>query len=252
MGEGYNSIVRFGDVPNNTFDSNGAQNGAAGNQVRYPHTFVAGTAGQVTFSTTNVTVPTSSGWVNTIYRDADCDGVLSTTEAATALTGAIAVTAGQQICIVVRESIPATAALGAVDDISVNANFIFANTVTVPAVTYTRHDITTVSLVGNASLTLVKSVDRATALPTDPLIYTLTYTNTSSAPLTNVVVQDATPTFTLYVGGSAGCPNLTARVTCTVTAEPANGATGLVVWNITGSLAPGASGTVKFQVRVQP
>ena len=178
--------------------------------------------------------------------------MLSTTEAATALTGAIAVTAGQQICIVVRESIPATAALGAVDDISVNANFIFANTVTVPAVTYTRHDITTVSLAGNASLTLVKSVDRATALPNDPLIYTLTYTNTSSAPLTNVVVQDATPTFTLYVGGSAGCPNLTARVTCTVTAEPANGATGLVVWNITGSLAPGASGTVKFQVRVQP
>ena len=58
-------------------------------------------------------------------------------------------------------------------------------------------------------------------------------------------------TYTLYVGNSAGCPNLVARSGCAVLTEPANNAGGALVWRITGNLAPGASGTVSYQVRVE-
>jgi hypothetical protein len=43
--------------------------------------------------------------------------------------------------------------------------------------------------------------------------------------------------------------NLTA---CAVSAQPAVGAAGAIEWALTGSLAPGASGTVRFSVTVNP
>jgi hypothetical protein len=64
------------------------------------------------------------------------------------------------------------------------------------------------------------------------------------------VISDATPAYTSYVGASAGCPLLAVRSTCTVTAESAPGASGSVQWSVLGSLAPGSSSTVRYQVKV--
>ena len=243
--------VNFADVQQNVFQTDGLQNGLAGTVLYFPHSFTANTSGTVTFGTTNVAAPANPGWVNTIYRDTNCNGVLDGTEGSATFSG-LAMTAGQSVCILVREFIPATAPNGAQDVISVNAAFSFTNAVPALSLNYVHTDTTTVTSSSSAGLQLVKSVDKASALPNEILTYTITYTNTGTSAITNVVINDSTPAFTVYVGLSAGCPGLVTRTTCTVPTEPANNASGAVTWNITGGVASGASAAVRYQVRVQP
>jgi uncharacterized repeat protein (TIGR01451 family) len=81
------------------------------------------------------------------------------------------------------------------------------------------------------------------------LTYTITYSNNGPAPISSIVIRDATPAFTVFQ--SASCATLGAGLTsCAVTSEPAPGAAGSIVWTLTGALAPGASGSVSYQVRV--
>ena len=243
--------VNFGDVRPNVFTTDGSQNGIAGSTLNYAHSFTANTTGTVTFTTSNIASPNIAGWNNTIYRDTNCNGVLDGAEGAASFSGA-AISAGQTICILIKEFIPASASDGAQDTIAVTAAFVYANASPALSSNYLHTDTTTVGVAGSAGLTLVKSVDKTTALPNEVLTYTITYTNNGSAPITSVVISDSTPAFTIYVGGSAGCPLLVVRTSCTVATEPANGATGSVSWTTTGSVGPGASSTVRFQVRVQP
>jgi uncharacterized repeat protein (TIGR01451 family) len=82
------------------------------------------------------------------------------------------------------------------------------------------------------------------------LTYTITFVNDSSAPLSNLKINDGTPAFTTFV--SAACPgtlpnNLTA---CAITA-PTAGATGDIQWTFTGTFGPSQSGAVTFVVRIQ-
>ena len=94
--------------------------------------------------------------------------------------------------------------------------------------------------------------DGAKSYSTNQLEQTITYSNVSAEALTNVVIRDATPAFTTYVSASCGSPP--AGLTCTPpsspTTAPAAGGTGGITWNFGGSLAPGASSAVTFQVQV--
>jgi hypothetical protein len=68
-------------------------------------------------------------------------------------------------------------------------------------------------------------------------------------PISNIVIRDATPTWTVF--DSASCAATGAGITgCSLTQQPAAGATGTVAWTLAGSLAPGGSGSVSFRVRV--
>src|SRR5271165_1097788 len=85
-----------------------------------------------------------------------------------------------------------------------------------------------------------------TALPGDTLLYTLTYTNTSPFPEQNIAIKDTVPTNTTFV--SAVCGTLGAGLTaCT----PSGPTAGVVTWTLTGTLNPGATGTVMLTVTVQ-
>ena len=99
-----------------------------------------------------------------------------------------------------------------------------------------------------AGLTLVKSVDKATALPGDTINYTVTYTNNSSDVLSNVIIFDTTPAFTVFV--SAGNGPLPANLTGVTITNPAVGTAGPIRWTFSGTLAPGGTGTVTFRVTV--
>lgn len=241
--------VNFADVPDNSFNTDGVQSGSPGSVLFYAHSFTADSAGSVTFSTTNLATP-SLVWSNAIYRDTNCNGVLDTGEGTATYSGS-SLSAGQVICIIVKEFIPANAPLGAKDQITVTASFNYVGASPALSAIYTHTDTTTVGAAGSTGLTLLKAVNKASAFPGELLIYTITYTNNSIGPLTNVVINDSTPAFTVYVGASAGCPLLVTRTACTVTTEPANGGVGSIGWNITGTVGVGISGTVQYQVKVQ-
>ena len=244
------SGLNFGDVPVNTFATDGSQSGLPGAVVFYAHTFTAGSSGNLSFSTSNLASPAIGGWSNSIYRDSNCNALLDGVEGASPFSS-IGVTGGQAICIVVKESIPAGASAGAQDVITVAATLTYSGASPALALILTRTDTTTVGTPTSAGLSLIKAVDKASALPGEILTYTITYSNNSSGVLNNVVISDSTPSFTRYVGASAGCPLVVVRTSCSVTSEPANNTTGSIHWNITGGLAPGVSATVQFRVQLQ-
>ena len=244
------SGVNFADVPDNGFLTDGAQNGLPGNVLFYAHTFTAGSAGSVVFTTSNVSTPATPAWNYALYQDSNCNGVLDGSEGATVLA-TTAVTAGQTLCVIDKVFVPAGAPMGAKDVNTITATMTYSNASPALVKVYTHTDTTTVAAVGTSSLTLTKSVDKAFALPNEVITYVITYANRSGVAIANVTINDVVPAYTLYVGNSAGCPNLVVRTVCTVPIEPANNAAGSLQWKITGNLAAGASGTVQYQVRVE-
>jgi uncharacterized repeat protein (TIGR01451 family) len=98
------------------------------------------------------------------------------------------------------------------------------------------------------------------AKPGDVIEYRITYTNNGSTSINTLVISDTTPLHTTFVSAAAGIfpPNLTACQKTTPTSATAiscastdtAGGTGVIQWSFTGSLTPGASGNVTFQVKL--
>jgi uncharacterized repeat protein (TIGR01451 family) len=86
-------------------------------------------------------------------------------------------------------------------------------------------------------------------MPGTTITYTIAYRNSGTTALSNLKIVDATPPFTTY--GTAACGTLPAGLTCSVTAQPAVGATGPVEWRFVGPLAAGANGSVTISVVIQ-
>lgn len=252
------TAVNFGDVPPNIFANDNQRTILPGSTAFHPHTFTTGTAGTVSFSTTNVTTPVLTGWLQFIYHDLNCNGLLDGAEGSSLLTGSVPVVAGSTVCIIVKENAPPNAPFNAQDQITVTATFTYVPPLVVApappspltAIT-TRTDITIIGNATNAGLALLKIVDKATALPGDNLVYVITYSNNSSGSLSNIVINDATPTFTTFV--STSCGTLGAGLTgCSVTTQPAVGAIGSIRWTLTGGLASVGTGTVTYTVQILP
>jgi uncharacterized repeat protein (TIGR01451 family) len=148
------------------------------------------------------------------------------------------------VCVILRESVPPNAASGVQDLVTLTATFTAAGGATGA---FTATDLTTVGL--PSGLVLEKSVDKAAAEPGEVLVYTITYRNDGAAPITQLVIADATPAYTTFVAGSAGCGALPPALTACTPAPPPD-PTGSVTWTFGGALAPGASGTVTYSVRI--
>ena len=96
---------------------------------------------------------------------------------------------------------------------------------------------------------LTKAADKANATPGSTILYTITFQNSGTTTLTQLKIEDTTPAFTTYADSS--CGTLPSSLACAVAAKPEVGANGKVEWGITGTLAPGDSGTVTVTVKVQ-
>ena len=249
--------VNVGSATVSTFTTDGAQTGTPGSAVFYTHTFTAGSAGSVSFATASTPSPNIAGWGVTVFRDTNCNGALDGAEGSTALSTSVAVIAGDQVCIIIKSSIPNLAPYNAQDSILVTATF----TPSVgPVVSLNHQDITTVGAVGGAGLVLTKAVRNITqggalgttntARPGEVLEYVITYNNTSGAALSMVVISDNTPAYTIFL--SASCAALPMNITaCSATTQPAVGGAGNIQWTLTGSLNAMQSGSVLFRVTVQ-
>lgn len=248
--------VSFGLVPSSTFAPDGAQTAQPGTVVFYPHTFQAGSGGQVSFSVAAVANPAGTGWTTVLYRDAACSGTLGSSDAV--VSGAITVTAGQQVCLILKQFVPAGIAYGAQDTVTVTASFAYTGASPALASTLTVQDVTTGG--EPTALVLKKLVSNVTrggsnglsvaASPGETLQYTLTAQNNGASPLTTLVINDATPAFTTYVGTTCVTPYPAGISGCSVTTQPAAGNAGNLQWTFAGSLAAGAQISVTYQVKL--
>ena len=235
--------VNFGDVPANVLQPDGLQSILPGAFAIYPHTFTAGSGGAVGLSTSAGAMP---GWSTLVYRDVDCNGRIDATD--DLMPASVALTADQKLCIVVKVAAPATAAEGSKHTLALTAHFTYANSAQFRD--QQRGDVTTVGTGTTAGLQLLKAVDRATAKTGDLITYTITFSNLSSDALTALKIADATPAYTVFQSASCGTmPN--ALLTCSVTAQPAAGATGRVEWSFSGSLGSGLTGQVVLVVKLE-
>ncbi|MGJ7487758.1 prealbumin-like fold domain-containing protein [Variovorax sp. LT2P21] len=262
----------FGDVAPNTFAADGAKTGLPGSTVSYPHTFKAQTGGVVRFGIpSEVATPTLAGWSGKIFADTACTGAL---QAGAVLlyppSVPVTVVAGQSVCLVMQEFIPATAMSGHSNNATVQASFDFSNASPALGASYTVHDITTVS---DSVLELKKEVRNVTqggafginnqAKSGETLEYRITYTNNGVSPIGTLSVNDTTPSYTSFVGAQTGSTPATLTAcqkttpanpapgpTVACAAAQAGGGTGALSWHFTGMLTPGASGAVTFTVKV--
>ena len=240
--------VNFGIVLVNSFSPDNAASALPNSTVFYPHTFRAMSGGQVTFSTAAISSPAGSYFTEVIYRDVSCTGAMNAAD--TQITAAVTVTTGSTVCILVKETIDPGTPLGVKDDITVTASFNYTNASPALSATYTHTDETTVGNSTSAGLDLIKAVDKATAKSGDTLNYTVTFVNDSTGALSNIVINDSTPSYTTFA--SAACPGvLPTGLTCVITTQPSVGGTGSIRWTFTGTLLPDATAQVTYSVKIQ-
>ncbi len=242
------SGVNFGDVPPNQWLTDGQQSGLPGSVVWFPHTFVAGSAGTVTFSTTASPSPAVSGWSELLYEDSNCNGTIDSGEGQ---LSSVALSAGQQVCVLMREAIPSAATDGASQHVTVTASFTYSNATPSLADVQTRTDVTTVGKGEAGGLHLHKAVDKGQALPGEVVTYTITYSNRSSEPLSNIVIHDKIPAFTVFQSAVCDTPLPSSLSGCNVTQQPAVNGTGAMEWTLVGTLGSGHQGTVTFSIQIQ-
>lgn len=239
--------LAFGHVPRNTWLAPQASTVAPGGVATYAHRLLAGSAGSASLGVAEAPSPAVPGWSVTLYRDLDCDGVVDPGEPVLAPGTPVALAAGQALCVIARHAAPPSAPAGALETATLTASFAYTGASPALASADALDDVTTVALANG--LVLAKSVDLASARPGDYLVYTITYTNPGNAPLSNIVINDATPAWTVF--DSATCASPGAGITgCSLT-QPATGATGPLSWALVGALSPGGSGSVSYRVRVQ-
>lgn len=221
-------------VPDNT------SNADPGDVVLYAHTVTNNGNDDDTF---DLTATSSEGWTVVIYADAGTIGVY---EPGTDLpiTGTGVLTADQVFPILVRVTVPAGTANATVDTTTVTATSQF-NT----GVSDSATDTTTIDA---PALAVVKSVSPSGNQPPNTVLtYTIAITNSGTGAANSVVMRDPIPANTVYVSpsivqdgtpkgdGTADGDNADYNVT-----NP-----GEVTVNV-GTLAPGASTTISFQVRI--
>ncbi|RDI16362.1 putative repeat protein (TIGR01451 family), partial [Pseudacidovorax intermedius] len=209
------AAINFGEVPVSTLTpASSARSVAAGVNAVHAHSFTAGTGGSLSLSLgTGTANPASvSGWSEIAYLDSGCTGAVQPGATRLYPSGsAQTVTAGQVVCFVVQESVPAAAANGNSHAVPVTATLSFTNAAPALSASYSATDTTTVS---SSALQLTKAVRNVTqggsfgtnnqAKPGEVLEYRISYENTTPSPMTTLVINDNTPAYTSFVSAQAG------------------------------------------------
>lgn len=250
-----------------------------GGSIVYAHTLTnngnvvegsaAGASPTSAVSTITLTDPmtgATAGWANIVYWDSNNNGILDATDLVVTgvplntVAGFTGLAPGASIRLFTKVFSSAAAVMGDVNTATLTA------TTSGIAVPVTAPDITTV-IAGKVDLFKTQALDancdgvadtafsataigtiatpNAGAIPMACLMYQITATNNGVAPVTTVVVSDATPANTTYFATPAA-----ATTVGTITA-PANGATGTVTATV-GTLNPAQAATISFSVKINP
>lgn len=200
-----------------------------------------------------------AGWSSALYWDTNNSGVFDAGDLAIGdLTAVGGLVPGANVRLFVQVFSPSGAPFGQINTTTVSAtttNLGFSSPL--PAVA----NATDATEVINGQLTITKqqaldgdcngtedgaftSVNLTTgAIPGACIRYEITVTNIGTTPVTTVTINDSTPANTTSFNAASA---FASQGTIVV---PADGATGAVTANL-GTLAPGASATIRFNVRI--
>lgn len=186
-----------------------------------------------------VSATSNLGFPVTVHRDVDEDGALD--DADVAVNGAIALTAGSSVALLVVVHVPDGTPGGTEDVTTVRASSLGD-----PDVSVSVEDRTTI-----VAPALVVAKDASPTLSTAAgaeLSYTIEVTNDGNAPATDVVITDPVPAGTRYLAGTTeldGAPVIDGDAADGNPLDDANGGVALDV------LEPGDTATVRFRVVVR-
>jgi len=243
-------VTTVQQVASLSLTANGAKTISPGGQVYYPQTIVNTGNGNDSFTLNSVQSGATTMTSVLFYADANGDGI---PDSAVPITSTGTLASGQTFKFVVAGVAPTTAVVGTTNTATITATSVFASSANA-AVT----DVTTIS--GQAVMNVTQAIDVTTGpSPSTGRTITLTYTNTGNATATNVTLNDLIPSGMTYVANSARWSVTGAGTTLTDASNADN--QGGIIWDygvtsagkptaVIASVAPGASGTITYQVNV--
>jgi uncharacterized repeat protein (TIGR01451 family) len=218
----------------------GAQNGGPGQTVAYPVTITNNGNGSDNLTITLDTSGLPVGWTGAVYYDANGDGVLQQSEidaGAVTQTGTLAADATFKVIVSVTPS--AGAVNGDAGAVTLTATATFDTNVS-DSGTFTT---TTAAVV----ISPIKSVSHVSPQSGDVVTYSIVGGNSGDDTAFNVVKRDTIPANTTYIANSVTLNGASQT-------DAADGdkttVSGGVVTIVKGDVAPGVTGTITFQVRV--
>ena len=236
--------------------------------VWHPHRFRSHSSGDLEFSYTNlVSEPDNSAFSAVLYRDNNCNGVLDTGESV--MPPSLSVDAASEVCVINKVYIPGNAANDDTFSTTITASLVYTDpSGTGHGLTSSLEvtDVTRAIASGEGVLVLDKTVQnlttsgavatRNTAAPDDVLRYQIDFRNSGTGPVTEVLIADSTPAYSV-LEQAVQCPQVLPDgiVNCEVAMPaPANNGAGYhgpVQWRFFGPLTAGAEGDVSFQIRIE-
>jgi uncharacterized repeat protein (TIGR01451 family) len=210
-------------------------------------------------SGTIIAISSVGSWNAVVYYDANSNGVLDSGDPSISDISGIAggIAANSSVSLIVKIIAPSGAGEGTASTTTITIGAVAGETNTSDN---SATDVTTV-IVGDVTLSKRQGLDAtcdgavdgtfttaqiANALPGSCVVYEIVGTNTGSASITALVVNDATPSFTTYFDCAGGCA---ASTTVGTVVPPANGAGGTLVVSV-GNLAPTSTVTFVFVVKI--
>jgi uncharacterized repeat protein (TIGR01451 family) len=185
-----------------------------------------------------------AGWPVRVYRDANGNGVVDPGDPL--LSGPVVLGMGSVVNLVLATDVPPLATLrGTTDTIRLVGVSRFD-----PAAGDSLIDQLQVRSVGIV-VTLVKSVDRATATVGDILTYTVSYAATGGSGATNFRLTDPIPLGSIYIPGTLRLNGAPLTDGSGDDAGTFDGITNRVVV-VLATIAGGDTGSLTFQARVGP
>jgi len=228
---------------------------AQGQVATLPHIYTATSDGQVTFSYAGATSTPTGAFSAALFQDIGCDDSVDGP-----ITGPIAVTTGQTICIVSRVSAGSGAGQGSTYVYQVLATTAFART----TVTSSASNTDEVSVGGRSTqIELRKTVENETqgtgegttnlGSVNDILLYRIYLQNNATTQASNVKIYDRTPPYTQLSEPIVDPQQVSPNLSCDLVVPASNVASyaGTIEWNCTGQMLPGETGAVQFRVGIQ-
>ncbi|KKM19755.1 hypothetical protein LCGC14_1652410 [marine sediment metagenome] len=228
---------------------------AQGQVATLLHIYTATSEGQVTFSFAGATSTPTGAFNAALYQDVGCDDSLDGP-----ITGPIAVTTGQTICIVSRVSAGSGAGQGSTYVYQVLAATAFARTTVTSSVSNTDE----ISVGGQSTqIELRKTVENETqgtlegttnlGSVNDILLYRIYLRNKATTQASNVKIYDMTPPYTSLSEPIVDPQQVSPNLNCDLVRPASNVASyaGAIEWNCTGQMLPGETGAVQFRVGIQ-